>query len=75
MRLGLIHAETIGIMEGFMHGTFDRRGKSHSRTEPRLEHWILCLPVLFLIAPVGLAVIQPAASIWISEAAQAEFVE
>ena len=64
----------IGIMEGFMHGTFDRPGKSHSRTDQGWSLGVCLLPTLLAIALVALAVMQPAASVWISEAAQAEFV-
>jgi hypothetical protein len=61
-------------MEGFMHGTFDRSGKSHSRTDQGLSLGVCLLPAILAIALVALAVMQPAASVWISEAAQAEFV-
>ena len=57
-----------------MHGTFDRPGKSHSRTGQGWSLGVCLLPALLAIALVALAVMQPAASVWISEAAQAEFV-
>jgi hypothetical protein len=61
-------------MEGFMHGTFDRSGRSHNRTDRSFSLGLFLLPTLLLIALIALAVLQPAASVWISEAAQAEFV-
>jgi hypothetical protein len=61
-------------MEGFMHGTFDRSGKSHNRTDRSFSLGLFLLPALLVIALIALAVVQPAASVWISEAAQAEFV-
>jgi hypothetical protein len=61
-------------MEGFMHGTFDRSGKSHNRTDRDWSLGVCLLPTLLAIALIALAVMQPAASVWISEAAQAEFV-
>ena len=57
-----------------MHGTFDRSGESHNRTDRSLSLGLFLLPALLVIALVALAVMQPAASVWISEAAQAEFV-
>jgi len=64
----------IGIMEGFMHGTFDRSGESHNRTDRGWSLGLFLLPTFLAIALIALAVIQPAAPVWISEAAQAEFV-
>lgn len=57
-----------------MHGTFDRSGKSHNRTDRSFSLGLFLLPALLVIALIALAVVQPAASVWISEAAQAEFV-
>ena len=57
-----------------MHGTFDRSGKSHSRTDRNFRLGIFLLPALLMVASIALAVTQPAASLWISQAAQAEFV-
>ena len=56
-----------------MHGRFDRPGESRNRFDRRWSIGLLALPVLFAIALVALAVTQPAASNWISQAAQAEF--
>lgn len=61
-------------MEGFMHGTFDRSGKSHNRTDRGWSLGLFLLPTFLVIALIALAVVQPAAPVWISEAAQAEFV-
>jgi hypothetical protein len=54
-----------------MHGSFDRSGKSNIQ-----RSWsagFFALPVLLAITLIGLAIVQPAASNWISEAVQAEF--
>jgi hypothetical protein len=61
-------------MEATMHGTFERPGRSNDRLERRWNFWLLALPVLAVIAVIGLAIIQPAAPIWISQAVQAEIV-
>jgi hypothetical protein len=61
-------------MEDFMHGTFDRSGESHHRTDRGWSLGLFLVPALLVIALIALAVVQPAASVWISEAAQAEFV-
>jgi hypothetical protein len=60
-------------MEASMHGSFDRSGKSESRTQRSWSIEFFALPLLFVIALVGLVIAQPAASNWISEAVQAEF--
>ena len=57
-----------------MHGSFDRSGKSNNRIDRGSGIGFLALPVLLVIALIGLAMIQPAMPIWISEAVQAEFV-
>jgi hypothetical protein len=58
-----------------MHGTFDRSRKSHNGTTDRsFSLGLFLLPALLVIALIALAVMQPAAPVWISEAAQAEFV-
>jgi hypothetical protein len=57
-----------------MHGSFDRSGRSNNRIDRGSGIGFLALPVLLVIALIGLAIIQPAAPAWISEAAQAEFV-
>lgn len=56
-----------------MHGRFDRLSESRNRFDRSWSIAFLVVPVLFAIVLVGLAITQPAASNWISEAAQAEF--
>jgi hypothetical protein len=60
-------------VEASMHGTFDRSGESRNRFDRSWSVGLFAVPALFAIALVGLAMTQPAASNWISEAAQAEF--
>jgi len=57
-----------------MHGTFDRSGKSNNRIQRSWSFGFFALPALLAITLIGLAIVQPTASNWISEAAQAEFV-
>ena len=57
-----------------MHGSLNRSDEKRSRTDRSWSIGFLALPVLIVIALVALAVIKPAASTWISEAVQAEFV-
>jgi hypothetical protein len=64
----------IRIVETSMHGSLNRSDEKRSRTDRGWSIGFLALPVLIVIALVALAVIKPAASIWISEAVQAEFV-
>jgi hypothetical protein len=55
-----------------MHGSFDRSGKSESFSG-RWHIGFFAFPVLMAVALIGLTILEPAASKWISEAAQAEF--
>ena len=57
-----------------MHGSLNRSDEKRSRTDRSWSIGFLALPVLIVIALVALAVIKPAASTWISEAVEAEFV-
>jgi hypothetical protein len=57
-----------------MHGSFDRFQENRNRNDRGANVALFALPVLVVIALVALAIIQPAAPSWISEAAQAEFV-
>jgi hypothetical protein len=57
-----------------MHGSFDGSDQTNERTGPTWSVGFFALPVLLVIALIGLAITQPAASNWISEAVQAEFV-
>jgi hypothetical protein len=59
-------------MEATMHGSFDRPGQSRNRTQRNWSVGLFAFPILLAIALVGLALAQPAASKWISEAVQAE---
>ena len=57
-----------------MHGTFDKSGESGNRTGRGWDIGFFAVPVLLVIVLIGLAVTRPSVSIWISNAAQAEFV-
>ncbi|MDE2066279.1 MAG: hypothetical protein KGK01_14775 [Bradyrhizobium sp.] len=57
-----------------MHGSFDRSQEQHDNVDRDWSVVLFALPVLVVIALVALAIIQPSAPSWISEAAQAEFV-
>ena len=56
-----------------MHGTIDRVGKNNNRIHQSWSVGFFAVPVLLILALIGLAIFQPAASVWISEAVQAEF--
>jgi len=57
-----------------MHGTFKRSRETSDRGTHRDSGFgYLAIPLLMAVALVGLAIAQPGASVWISEAAQAEF--
>ncbi len=56
-----------------MHGTFDRLDKNDNRIHQSWSAGFFAVPVLLVLALIGLAVFQPAASVWISDAVQAEF--
>jgi hypothetical protein len=60
-------------MEATMHGSFDRPSESGNRTQRSWSIGFFAFPILVAIALIGLALAQPAASNWISEAVQAEF--
>jgi hypothetical protein len=60
-------------MEATMHGSFDRPGEFGHRMQRSWSVGFFAFPILLLIALIGLAIAQPAASNWISEAVQAEF--
>jgi hypothetical protein len=57
-----------------MHGSFERSGENANRVQPSWSVGFLVLPLVLVIVLVALAMTQPIASNWISEAAQAEFV-
>jgi hypothetical protein len=55
-----------------MHGSIDRSGKSDRSLFERRRIGFLVFPVLLAAMLIGLVIWEPAASRWISEAAQAE---
>jgi fumarate reductase subunit C len=57
-----------------MHGSLNRSAEKQSRSDRSWTMGFFALPVLVVIALVALALMKPAASTWISEAVQAEFV-
>jgi hypothetical protein len=56
-----------------MHAPFDRSRKSDQATEPRSGVGYIILPVLMAILLIALTIVHPKASLWISQAVQAEF--
>jgi preprotein translocase subunit SecG len=56
-----------------MHGSFDKQGETRKHSYRRWGIGIFVVPVFVVIALIGLALVQPAASNWISAAVQAEF--
>jgi hypothetical protein len=56
-----------------MHGPYDRSRKRSTRTEPKSGAGFLILPVLITIVLIILVTAHPKASVWISQAVQAEF--
>jgi hypothetical protein len=54
-----------------MHGSFERSGKSDKVSE-RWGIGFFAFPVLLAVTLIGLAILEPSASKWISDAAQAE---
>lgn len=58
-----------------MHGTFDRSGKPDKVSVGSLGIRLVVIPALLAVAFVALAIKQPDAGRWISEAAQAEFAD
>ena len=57
-----------------MHGSLDRSDEKRNRTDRNWSIEFFVLPVLVVIALATLVIIKPAASVWISDAAQAEFI-
>ena len=57
-----------------MHGRFERPRETRDNSiHSRWGLGFLALPAIFVITLIGLAIAQPNASTWISEAVQAEF--
>jgi len=58
-----------------MHGSFDKQPPQDEQSNYRsFSIKLVALPVLLVIALIGMLVSHPSASKWISDAAQAEFV-
>jgi len=57
-----------------MHGSFDKPPRDDQSSYLGWDIKLAALPILLVIALIGLAVSHPSASRWISDAAQAEFV-
>jgi hypothetical protein len=55
-----------------MHGSFERSGESDNGLSKRRGIGFFAFPVLLAVALIGLVMLEPAASRWISDAAQAE---
>jgi hypothetical protein len=72
-RIELVTAADIGTLEASMHGFLNKSGETVSRIRRRWGIGVFALPVLVAIALVGLVVVHPAQSNWISEVVEAEF--
>jgi hypothetical protein len=57
-----------------MHGSFDKQPQDEQSNYRSFSIKLIALPVLLVIALIGMLVSHPSASKWISDAAQAEFV-
>jgi hypothetical protein len=57
-----------------MHGSFDKQPQDEQSNYRSFSIKLVALPVLLVIALIGMLVSHPSASKWISDAAQAEFV-
>jgi hypothetical protein len=57
-----------------MHGSLDKQPQDDQSVGRRWDVKLVALPILVVIALIGMAVSHPSASRWIAEAAQAEFV-
>jgi len=64
-----VHIRTV---ETKMHRSFDKSKQTVNRVYQSWDVGFFALPALLAIALIGLAITQPAASNWISEAAQVE---
>ena len=56
-----------------MHAPYDKQRKTNHRVEPKSGAGFLILPVIVALVLIVLATFHPKASIWISEAVEAEF--
>jgi len=64
-----VHIRTV---ETKMHRSLDKSEQTVNRVYQSWDVGFFALPALLVIALIGLAIAQPAASSWISEAAQVE---
>ena len=72
-RIELVTPGHIRTVEASMQGLFDKPGETINRIYQRWGIGIFALPLLLVIALVGLAMTPGAASNWISQATKAEF--
>jgi hypothetical protein len=56
-----------------MHGTFERSRKTEETADWSSGLGFVVIPALLAVALIALVIMQPNASLWISQAAQAEF--
>jgi hypothetical protein len=56
-----------------MHGSFDKQQQDAQHNYQSFSIKVIALPVLVLVALIGMLVSHPVAVKWISDAAQAEF--
>ena len=57
-----------------MHGSLDKEPRDEQSNYQSFSIKLIALPMLVIIALIGLLVSHPAAIKWVSDAAQAEFV-
>jgi hypothetical protein len=62
------------MMEASMHGSSDKQPREGQSAYRNWNMKLIALPILGVIALIALVVSHPEASKWISDAAQAEFV-
>ena len=72
-RIELVTPVHIRTVEASMKGLFDKPGETINRIYQRWGIGIFALPVLLVIALIGLAMTPGTASNWISQATEAEF--
>jgi hypothetical protein len=72
-RIALVTLAFIRTVETSMQGLLDKSGEAVSRIYRRWGTGVFALPVLVVIALVGLAMLRPVPSNWISDAVKAEF--
>jgi hypothetical protein len=67
------HVVHIRTVEASMHGSLNKQSETGNPPNRRWGIGVFAVPVFIVVALVGLALAQPAASTWISAAVQAEF--